>query len=453
MRVHTLSVWVCGLLVVISMSLSMAASMRGPEAEEKAGEYAGIDWSGVEDVLNAAVEDGAFPGCVAGVGTKSGFVFLKPVGDFTYGNVPPQNTGVPPMEEDTRFDAASVTKVVSTTSAVMRLYQTGHLSLEDKVTTWLGPEYGVHGKESIVVLNLMLHNAGYPPDPDPNYWMPAFGCPETAHYHPEENWSCQNKIYAGLLNQTLVNPVGEVYVYSDLSMITAMYVVGSVVKHHNLVAKADLLPGCDQGGLGAYQCYYEAYVRTAVFETLGMTNSGFLPAHADWKGAAPTEDDTTYLHRVIQGQVSDGNAYALGGISGHAGLFTTVPDAFKLLHKLMFATMHDSFANATTVKYFTTVHNVTQSSRAIGWDTNNYQANTIRSCANLSSSTFLHLGYTGTQICADPVREIVTFLFTNRVYPTALNIKIRGVRQQYNNAIVAAWDAAHGAPPTNERSE
>ncbi|KNC49372.1 beta-lactamase [Thecamonas trahens ATCC 50062] len=436
-------------VVVITAAAALAAS--GAQAHVTGNDeqmVQAIDWAPVQAVLEAAVEDGAFPGCVAGVGTRDGFVFLSPVGAFTYGDLPPLNSAVPDMVADTRFDAASVTKVVSTTSAVMRLYQDGLLDLDAPVTRYLGKAYGVHGKAPIKVLNLMLHNAGYPPDPDPNYWMPAFGCPETAKYHPAENWSCQDKIFAGLLNQTLINPVGQVYVYSDLSMITAMYVVGSVAKAEGIVTPADLIPGCDQGGPGALQCYYEAYVAKHVFGYLGMSNSGFLPRLAEWPLAAPTENDTTYLHRVIQGQVSDGNAYALGGISGHAGLFLTVPDAYILMHRLMFATADDVFANATTVKFFTTVYNVSQSSRAIGWDTNNYQANTIRSCANLSSDTYLHLGYTGTQICNDPQREIFTFLFTNRVYPTALNIKIRQVRQLFNNAVVAAWDAVHPPPPS-----
>lgn len=101
-----------------------------------------------------------------------------------------------------------------------------------------------------------------------------------------------------------------------------------------------------------------------------MPNTRFLPPKNLWSDAAPCENDTTYLHKVIQGQVSDGNAYALGGIAGHAGLFSTAHDLYLLAHRILFATPDDTFLNATTAKFFTTEYNHTQSSRALGWNTN-----------------------------------------------------------------------------------
>jgi CubicO group peptidase (beta-lactamase class C family) len=101
-----------------------------------------------------------------------------------------------------------------------------------------------------------------------------------------------------------------------------------------------------------------------------MTRTGYLPDPSLWPECAPTENDTIYLHRVIQGQVSDGNAYALGGIAGHAGLFSQAPDLYILMSRIMFATQYDDFLNSTTVDLFTTEYNHTQSSRALGWNTN-----------------------------------------------------------------------------------
>ena len=106
------------------------------------------------------------------------------------------------------------------------------------------------------------------------------------------------------------------------------------------------------------------------------------------------------LLRVIQGQVSDQNAYAMGGIAGHAGLFSTAHDLFALLHALLFASPTDLFLNNATVHLFTTVYNNSQSSRALGWDTNNYQSSDYLGCGNLSSASWTHTGYTGTEVCA-----------------------------------------------------
>jgi CubicO group peptidase (beta-lactamase class C family) len=416
----------------------------------------GADWSEVDSVLSKAIPNGTFPGCVAIVGDARGYLYAKAFGDYTYGAVPPyqpkayQGTN-PLMQIETRFDMASCTKVMSTTSVVALLYQDGFLPLDTKVSSQqlLGPSFAQNGKQDITVLNCLLHNAGYPPDPNPNYWFPNFGCPETNSSHPEENFSCRAQIYNSLLSQTLENPVGAKYVYSDLSFLTLMWVSGKVVydnADHYGITPRDLLPNClvDVTGDAAsapalYQCYYEAFARKRVFEHLQLADTGFLPPASVWGQCAPAENDTVYEKRVIQGQVSDGNAYALGGIAGHAGLFSTATDAFTLAHTILFQQDSGKFLNATTVKLFRTEYNHSQSSRALGWNTNDptvFDYGWGLSCHSLSAATFMHLGYTGTQICIDPVREVITILLTNRVYPTDKNIKIQDLRRMYNSAVV-----------------
>jgi CubicO group peptidase (beta-lactamase class C family) len=161
-----------------------------------------------------------------------------------------------------------------------------------------------------------------------------------------------------------------------------------------------------------------------------------------WSVAAPTWKDSTYRHQVMQGTVSDGNAYALGGISGHAGLFSTLPDVIRIARLYLTAAPDGTFLNASTVATFRAVHNITQSSRALGWDTNNYQAQPAsdRSCGSLSSETYLHLGFTGTQVCIDPIRGMFTILLTNRVYPDEGNIQIRDFRIKFNTLVQQLWD-------------
>jgi len=100
-----------------------------------------------------------------------------------------------------------------------------------------------------------------------------------------------------------------------------------------------------------------------------------------------------------------------------------------------------------------TPRNLTQSSRALGWDTNSYVANHYRGCGNLSQSTFTHTGYTGTEICCDPTNGVATVLLTNRVYPVAddaSELRIHAARQAFNNAVLAALKA-HNPPPSRSR--
>jgi hypothetical protein len=320
---------------------------------------------------------------------------------------------------------------------------------------------------------LLLHNAGFPPDPVPDFWDPAFGCPEAAHSPPAETFSCSARAFTdGILGMELLNPVGAKYVYSDLSMITMMYVVGRVVHDHGLVPPGSLLPHCMAGGVAATapgtaaaaaaafepwqaQCYYEAFVRTAVFAPVGITRGGFLPAPAQWPAVAPACVGTAYRACPMQGTVSDGNSYALGGVAGHAGVFATAAELGGLARALLFAPPAAAGprpgglqVNATTVGLFTKMHNRTQSSRALGWDTNDYAANHYRGCGNLSSLSFTHTGYTGTEICADPERGLITVLLTNRCFPDdsgASKSAIHAARQGFNNAVKDAVDSAAAA--------
>jgi serine-type D-Ala-D-Ala carboxypeptidase len=246
-----------------------------------------------------------------------------------------------------------------------------------------------------------------------------------------------------LLTQTLENPPNTVYVYSDLSMITVHFVVGKLVLDLGLVEQQQLLPECQQrwatmGDGLHYTCMYEAFVRLVVFGPLGMDSTGFRPNASYMPNIAPTWNDTDYRHFLVQGYVSDENSYANGGISGHAGIFSTVHDLSKLALWYLNAPGTSSvFLNATTVDLWTKVHNTTQSSRALGWDTN-APNNGYHGCMGMSDVTFTHLGYTGTEICIDPQNGIFSVILDARVYPnkTANMDRIHTTRQAINSAIV-----------------
>ncbi|KAG2387597.1 hypothetical protein C9374_001191 [Naegleria lovaniensis] len=356
--------------------------------------------------MTSAISNGAFPGSVFLVADrKNGILYSNSFGHFTYD----QNST--PMSLHSKFDMASCTKVISTTSATALLYQKGLIGLKDKVTKYY-PNFAVNGKGEITIENLLLHNSGFPPDPDPWYSSTAFGCPATQFYHPPQEFTCASKIYNSWINQVLQNKPGQVYVYSDLSMISMMYIIGQVVEKNMALlgmTKADLREDCvQQIGLtapGYETCYYEAFVRKHVFSNLQMTKSGFIPKPEEKSTIPPTWMDNSYHHELIQGYVSDENCYAQGGVAGHAGLFSPM--------------------------------NVTQSSRALGWDTN---AEGNGSCGSLSKKTFLHLGFTGTQVCGDPDRQLFTAFLTNRVYPDKDNNKMAPVRNAVNSEVQKVYD-------------
>lgn len=355
---------------------------------------------------------------------------------------------------------ASLTKVLATTTTAMLLYDKGVLDLDMRVAdpSLLGEEFANHGKGNITVRNLMLHNAGFPPDPVPGYGDKAFGCPETSHYTPRLSFSCIPKIFKSVLDQPLQNPVGAVYIYSDLSMITAAYAFGKLIKDNKLIGPNDLLPSCSRvlTAQPAYHCYFEAFLRKFVTERLGMGRSGFLLPPDHYAHATPTWNDTTYRHELIQGVVSDENAFASGGYAGHAGFWSTTSDTFLLTKALMFGTDigQTPFVKQSTVEMFTKVANLTQSSRALGWDTNDYKMNTYRGCASLSPRTYTHTGYTGTETCNDPDRKLITILLTNRVYPGKTNSAdlIHQLRQAWNTAVQQTFDAGKFSVEVREQS-
>lgn len=256
------------------------------------------------------------------------------------------------------------------------------------------------------------------------------------------------------MNQTLSNPIGKTYVYSDLSMITLMYVVGQLARKLKYVNENDVKHGCPIGGRGYEnvvrqtffflkfffnnsdeQCYYEAYVRKFIFEKLNMKSACFRPS--DKLKTPPAWNDTYYHHEVIQGYVSDENAYAMGGIAGHAGMFSTALDVELLLRSLMF--QENEILNATTMEFFSNVRNVNQSSRALGWDTM-MTAELPGLCGTLSRETIMHTGYSGTEVCLDPIRKLYTIFFTNRCYPVKENTQISKYRRQLNSKIQEIYD-------------
>lgn len=301
------------------------------------------------------------------------------------------------------------------------------------------PDFVQGGKEGVRVRHLLTHSAGFDQGPDVWYDSPGFGCPALRKSPPELAFSCMDRVYRDYTRSRLWARPGARYKYSDCSMFGVMYLVGAVARARGYVGRADLRADCRDVAVGWQQCYYEAFVRRHVFERLGLNHTGYLPARALWPAIAP-------VSRHRQGVVDDGNAFAMGGISGHAGVFTDVRDAARLTQRWL-APAPD-FLSAATVATFTAQANPLLSSRALGWNTNAAAPDRGwgHSCGTLAPTTFMHVGFTGSLICADPTRRLGVVLLTNRVYPDRSSAHMREYRRNFTTAVQSIYDSLHAFP-------
>jgi len=307
------------------------------------------------------------------------------------------DTNSPPIVNETMFDLASLTKVIATTSAIMKLYEEEKIHLDDLVINFI-PEFGNHGKENITVRNLLLHNGGLPP-----FKRLYLTCKS-----PEE-------VLDSVYQTEIIYKTGDSTVYSDFDFI----LLGKIVEK---VAGVTL----------------DRYVDSVFFKPLGMTSTFFNPQSSMKEKIAPTEYDSIYRKRLIQGEVHDENAYALGGVSGHAGLFSTASDLAIFMQMIMNGGSYGGkqYLKSETIKLFTT-RQTKKSTRALGWDTKT--VNGYSSAGSLfGEKSFGHTGFTGTSIWVEPDKKIFVILLTNRVYPTRNNQKIVQIRPKVHDAVVNA---------------
>jgi len=342
-------------------------------------------------LVEQAIADSVFPGAVLLVARRGVIVAERGFGHHTYD---PQS---PPVRPNTLYDLASVTKVVATTTATMILYDRHQLDLKAPVQRYL-PEFRGPGKDRVTVWHLLTHTSGLPA------WKPLFKEAKT----PEG-------ILQNILETELIYPPGDSTVYSDLGMI----LLGKVIER---VSGKPL----------------DQFCREEIFEPLGMRDTYFCPPESLRYRIAPTEFDP-WRGRLVHGEVHDENAYALGGVAGHAGLFSTARDLATFLQMVLNGGVygHTRLAKFKTVRLFTSRQNVPPySTRALGWDTPSPEKSSAGEY--FSTRSFGHLGFTGTSVWVDPEKALLVVFLINRVHPTRRNIKIRRFRPQLHNAIAQA---------------
>ncbi|MGH9562936.1 MAG: serine hydrolase domain-containing protein, partial [Terracidiphilus sp.] len=353
------------------------------------------------ELLHRAEKDGAFPGGVLAVGWK-GQVAILPFGKLT------RDAKAARVTAETIYDVASLTKVMVTTAAVMMLAEAKQIDLDAPVARYL-PEFNRAAnldpdwrwRERITIRMLLLHTAGL-----------------AAHRDYYEQAKGKRAIIERVIAEPLVREPGTLVEYSDLGFI----LLGTIVEE----VTGDSL---------------EHFARKRIFAPMGMASSQFNPAKHLCARIAPTERDTAYRKRLLHGEVHDENAWAMGGVAGHAGLFSTAADvaafAQMMLNGGIYA--HHRLIARSTVEEFTARHELGSSANALGWDV---PVAPSSSGQFLSKRAYGHTGFTGTSLWIDPERNLFVVLLTNRVHPTRSNDKIRQVRPALHDAIVESLGIA-----------
>jgi CubicO group peptidase (beta-lactamase class C family) len=353
-------------------------------------------------ILKEAVGSRAFPGCAFGV-LAHGENHVDALGHFTY------EANSPAVAPATIFDVASLTKVVSTTAAAMLLHQRGHLELDRPLADLL-PAF-VDGRSAgdparrITLRHLLAHSSGLPG------YAKFF---ETA--------STPESLLDACLHLDLEAEPGARAEYSDPGFI----LLGKALE--SLIGEA-----------------LSTWAARAIFIPLGLTSTLFCPPVRIRAAMPPTEIDSTFRHRTIQGEVQDENAFVLGGAGGHAGLFSNVDDLLRFAAEILAASgpnPQSSLASRSTTRLplftpatidlFSQRQNPPGSSRALGWDTPSEKSSAGH---HFSPHSIGHLGYSGCSLWIDLDARIGVVLLTNRTWPDRQSQLIRQVRPAFHDAI------------------
>ncbi len=335
------------------------------------------------------------------------------------------------VQPTTMYDLASLTKVVSTTFAAMKLYDEGRLDLDAPVARYI-PQFGQNGKSEVTIRNLLVHDSGFPPDP-PTYLWNWGGIPKAqlqrllkdphAFVYPDSFgsnfYAAHQAMYDSIYAMPLAYKTGTKMVYSDINMIVMAKVIEQITG----------MP-------------INKYVTDSLYTPLGMTHTMFNPPNYLWKSCAATEYDSAAGY-LLQGVVHDENARSLGGVAGHAGLFSTSEDLAVYAQMLLNGGVYDGrrYLKQSTIALFTRKQSPL-STRALGWDTKSPEHSSAGKY--FSPTSFGHLGFTGTSIWVDPVRKLFVILLTNRVCPTRKNEEIGVVRPEIHNAVIEALSGWKG---------
>jgi CubicO group peptidase (beta-lactamase class C family) len=349
--------------------------------------------------LEGGVEEGVFPGAVMLVAKKGQVLFIEKAG---YLSVIPERV---PMKNNTIFDLASLTKPLATTLALMKLEDEGKVEL-DQPLSLLIPTPLPTDKKDLSPRLLLSHSAGF------TDWKPFYL--DLMQYESQER---KRILREQILKDPLVYSPGQAYLYSDLGFMILEWII-------------ELTTAMTMGQF-LEQSFYEPLSLERTF--LGQ-DAHTLPFKKEFFAAT---EDCPWRKRVIQGEVDDENACALGGYSGHAGLFGTAEEVYVLVNLLRehYLGKRDDYLKPETVRAFFTRQDMVEGSDwCLGWDS---PAEENSSAGRyFSRNSVGHTGFTGTSVWMDLDKDVVVILLTNRIHPTRDNEKIKVFRPELHDLIM-----------------
>ncbi len=368
--------------------------------------------SKIDDIVAEAIQDHATPGCQVLVTRKGNVVFNKPYGYYTYDSIKQVN-------DNTIYDIASITKVAATTQAVMFLEERGMIDLDKKVSVYLSDLKGTN-KENMTIRDILTHQAGlWPYLP---FWKrtlrDSLNLDKYYKNEPKENFKYQ---------------ISDALYASDLTRDSVWF----WVKHSKLRKKEDKTPyDYRYSDMGYYMLQrlvestlnqpMEEFLQQNFYDPLGLNTLSYLPlCKFSLNQIAPTEYDNYFRKNLVYGLVHDQGAAMMGGVAGHAGLFSNAID----LAKLMQMNLQDGtyggqryFMEGTVNRFTSTQYNSNR--RGIGWDKPVVAEMNSPTSPYASKKTFGHSGFTGTAVWVDPEFDLVYVFLSNRIYPDASNRKL-----------------------------
>lgn len=384
----------------------------------------------IDQMALNGISAGAYPGCQIVVAVKGKVIYRKSFGSYTYDKASSK------VSDNSLYDIASVTKIAASTLTAMKLHSDGKLNLDERLGNYIPEVTGETGYKSIVIREMMAHQAGLEP------FIPFYkrtltdGKPTLPWYATQQDEvfglevadqmfmksSYKDSMYARILR----NPLKEKkYVYSDL----CYYFMQPIFE--KLTGRS-----------------LDAYVRSAFYQPMGLQYIGYKPlTYFAKEQIVPTENENYFRKQLLWGHVHDPGAAMLGGVAGHAGLFSNATDLASIMQLFLNKGSYagQTFFNEATVKEFTKAQ-FSGNKRGIGFD--RPSASGGGTCDELASQqSFGHSGFTGTLAWADPKNEVVFVFLSNRVHPSQENWKLRdmGIRTNIQHVVYEIVNARFGS--------
>ncbi len=355
-----------------------------------------MEMESVDKLMKQAVANEIFPGGVLLVSKEAEIVFFNAYGVANL-------ISLTPVVRETVFDLASLTKPLATTLAVMRLVQQSQIKLEQQLGELL-PEFERSDKAGVKLKHLLHHNSG----------LPAYR-PYYKALNGVAKDSRRSVLRRHLVQETLVNPIGKTVLYSDLGFMILAWVVERF------------------GGRRL-----DHFVVDEIYRPLALSHLFFISNNIkDSRGRFAATENCPWRRKVLEGQVHDENAYAVGGIEGHAGLFGAAEDINRLLVELLFTyhgrTRPGLLEQDLLHQFF---ERLPGTDKALGFDMPSLSGS---SCGQrFSQKSVGHLGFTGTSFWMDLERSVIVILLTNRVHPTRGNERIKEFRPKLHDQAMDA---------------